>query len=199
MKLYQYLLLLFSFFSFSQGSYNLEVKFKTEITAFDFNSELENQKNRYGDGLKMNYLGDGNFIRTYLNSGKKGNKTQSYNNSTGQLIISYNGSLVVDTIDVNHNTIQLIYKKEIDGESILKLKCKCIVYSGIFKQQIPVKITYCYSEDSPFLDGNLFSNHNDFFMADFYKSTNRPYLKFLMETSDFNLTFTAIKIKKIPL
>ena len=45
MKLYQYLLLLFSFFSFSQGSYNLEVKFKTEITAFDFNSELENQKN----------------------------------------------------------------------------------------------------------------------------------------------------------
>jgi hypothetical protein len=52
MKLYQYLLLLFSFFSFSQGSYNLEVKFKTEITAFDFNYEffpiMKKQNTRQG-------------------------------------------------------------------------------------------------------------------------------------------------------
>lgn len=62
-----------------------------------------------------------------------------------------------------------------------------------------VILNYCYHPKSPKINPNFFSEHNDFFLNEYYKLAKRPYLKFSIETDEFKISYTATELveKKI--
>lgn len=183
----------------AQSTFEGKIKFKTLITKTELstNDFLENYKSTYGDSLIMYYSKSGDFKRIHINAGAFGLKNQFYKSKSGILYLIPRNSFTIDSIDVKENSInKLISKKEAPNEIIMGLDCKCITYTGIEKYNSDeVKITYCYSNSTPKINYSFYTKHQDFFLNDYYKTSERPYLKFLLITPKFSISYTAINMK----
>ena len=194
-------LLLFLFFSFnclySQSSFEGLIKYKTSIEytdAFD-NKIKKGVLNKYGDSLTIFYSKEGFFKRVFHNTGYRGNDFVIYNPQLGTLNHKYNGvkSINVDTTINNSLSLEKITK--VENEKIMDLDCHCYEYEAkSIRTSDLVVLKYCFSSLTPFLNCNLFSKHKDFFMSDFFKLANRPYLKLEMKFKFNTITFTAYNI-----
>ncbi|PHS62233.1 MAG: hypothetical protein COB12_10960 [Flavobacterium sp.] len=182
---------------FGQEYFEGIITFKTEITTTEFASEKlqENLEYNYGDILKVFYKKNGSFIRKYLNTGEYGNNYQIYFNDTGELLITTKGNNKIDTLDVTKNSLKLIEKSIVNNkETIMDLKCDCIIYSSLNERKENVTLEFCYSSNVTELDPNRFQKHNDYFLNNYFSLSKRPYLKFRLKTKELELTFTATEI-----
>jgi hypothetical protein len=177
----------------AQKSFEGDIIFKTTITStkYDDAGFQKETEARFGDSLIMHYNTNG-FVRKHLNSGPNGKKFQTYKGD-GILLID-NGVEKTDPLDVSKNSLVFLLKKKIENQNILGLDCECYRYNGIAEGWRNVRLTYCYSTKTPFVDEKPYVRHEDFFLYDFFKTANRPYLRFIMEIDDFTLDYTAVKI-----
>ncbi len=183
----------------AQSTFEGKINFKTLITKTELSTDdfLENYKSEYGDSLVMFYSKSGDFKRRHINTGAFGLKNQFYKAKSGILYIIPKYSFTMDSIDVKESAIiELISKKEAPNEMIMGLDCKCITYTGIEKYNSDeVKITYCYNNSTPKINHLLYVKHKDFFLNDYYKTAKRPYLKYLLATPKFSISYTAINLE----
>lgn len=189
------LLIFISLLCQAQQSFEGSIKFKTEIS--DAKSEFKEKLiEKYGDSLIVYYSGDGNLRRQYLNSAKDGNDIQIYDPKKGILYQKNKTSTKFDSLDVKINSItKLIRTKKISNEKIMDLDCECIEFIGLSKYKQNVVINYCFNLKTPKVDYNYFAKHNDFFLNDYYKNAERPYLKFSIQTEKFKISQIATEIK----
>ncbi|WP_016991453.1 hypothetical protein [Flavobacterium sp. ACAM 123] len=193
--------LLIALLSFESKAQSFEgtIKFKTEIETYndeknEFKKELEE---RYGDSLLVSFSKTGILKREYLNSSYLGNHIQVYNPAKGILYLRGKNSLKLDSIDVKTNSIEnLISKKKIASERILGLKCECYEYIGISKYNDTVVLNYCFSKKTPKINPLLFEKHIDFFLYDYFESSEKPYVRFIIKTDIFKIVQTATEIKE---
>ena len=189
----------FNFGVYAQKSFEGTIKFKSEIMTTnlskpDFKEKLER---KYGDSLIVFYSQNGNLKRKYLNSGDLGNDFQIFNAKKGMLYLKNKNSVKIDSGNVKINSIiKLIHKKKISNEYIMNLDCECYEYVGLSKFNQNITLTYCFSKLTPKIDFKLFENHNDFFLNEFFQSSERPYLKFSIETEKFKITYFATKMEE---
>lgn len=194
--------LFISFLINAQDSFEGVVTFKTDITvAKKAPKDLLLKLNyKYGDSLQMFYNKEGNFRRKYLNSGEYGGiDTQTYNVEEAKLIIKIKDRKDVQFNDVSINTLKLISFKKIENEYIINLDCECYEYIGKAQNNKKVNLKFCFSKLINKVNIKSFEKYKDFFISDFFKLAERPYLKFEMQTDEFTLKFTAVKISNIDL
>lgn len=199
-KYLTFCILLIFYYSNGQNSFEGIIKFKTEISTTDLSPKDFKQKllTKYGDSSYMYYSKNGDFKRKNINSGKLGVDAQFYNAKKGVIYYIKNDTDKIDITDVKLNSISIIISKDkIANEKIIGLDCECMRYTGITKHNETVTITYCYSLLTPKIDYKLFQKHNDFFLNEYYQSSERPYLKFSLETPRFTLKYTATKIEEV--
>jgi hypothetical protein len=203
-----FLLLFFLFFSskiLSQQYFEGVISFKTAVTATKTIKldVLNNLSNKFGDSLQMFYTREGNFKRKYFNNDETGLDYQTYNAEAGKLFIKNKNSDIVQTSDVSVNSLKLISLNKLDNEMIMNLECECYEYKGRLKEDDNgnqnVVLTFCFSPLLPKVDIKAFENYNDFFINDYFRANERPYLKYIMKTDAFTLSFTAVKIMNIAL
>jgi len=182
---------------FSQKNFEGAIKFKTEIYSNDKNFEQKLEK-KYGDSVIVSYFENGDFKREYLNAARSGNYIQNYDSNKGLLYLRYRNTSKVDTLNTKVNSIvRLKSKKKIGNETIMGLDCECYEYTGVSTYGDDVIINYCFSNQTPKVDSKHFEKHVDFFIYDFFQESQRPYLKFVLETQDFKITQTATEITKL--
>jgi len=187
-------LILFNSKIVAQKSFEGSIKFKTEISADDINFKQKLDK-KYGDSLMVLYSKNGNFKRQYLNSSNTGNDIQIYDPKKGVIFTKNKNSQTINEGDVKINSIvKLISKKKINNETIMNLDCECFEYIGLSKYNQNVILNYCFSNKTPQINYILFEKHNDFFLNEYFQTSQRPYLKFSIETEKFKIVQTATKI-----
>ncbi|WP_452228179.1 hypothetical protein [Lacinutrix sp. MEBiC02404] len=180
-------------------SFEGEIKFAITITTTQKASKSLQQRldDRYGDSLYMYYSKTGDFKRQHINTGKNGIDAQYYNANKGNVIITNKEARIVKELNVMTNSLKFLSKRKIDNEKIMGLDCACYEYLTIWKKKnVDVTLNYCFSLDSPEIDPELFSKHNDFFLNTFYEFTKRPYLKYSMETDQFKLSYSAVELSE---
>lgn len=194
------LLIIFSINTNAQ-SFEGKITFKTEITTSNSSSKdaKQNLTRKYGDSLEIYYSKKGNFKRRYLNTGELGNDYHLFFPDNGKIIFAKNNSTKIDSGYVNTNSITLTEKVKLADEKIMNVDCECYQYKGFYKSDKKANVSYCFSKDTPVIDFKLFEKHKDFFLDDFFKTSQRPYLKFTLETEIFTLTYIATELKKISL
>ncbi|WP_395061982.1 hypothetical protein [Flavobacterium sp.] len=197
---YKFLVALFflSFICNGQKSFEGIVKFKTEITITDsFNEDLkQNLQKKYGDSLLVYYSKNGNIKREYLNSKEFGNDIQIFNSDTGEMIFVKKNIEKILKVDMQQNTLKLLSKRKISNEIIMNLDCECFEYVALSKTNEKLIINYCYSSATPRIDYKLYEKYKDFFMDEYFQTTERPYLKYSMQTKKSKLTFIATNIEE---
>lgn len=187
-----------SFNSLAQKSFEGSIKFKTEISSSA--TAKTNTKKRldkkYGDSLIVFYSNNGNIKRQYLNSDVSGNNIQIYDAKKGMLYFK-NKKSEIDSGNVKVNSItKLISKRKIENETIMNLDCECFEYIGISRYNQNVTLNYCFSKTTPKIDPALFKRHNDFFLNEYFQNSERPYLKFSVQTDEFKILFLATEINE---
>jgi len=180
----------------SQQSFEGVILFKTETEAMNSkNKDLDNElKAKYGDTLKIFYMKTGFFAKKYLNTEPNGFSVNLFDAELGKLeILRKNNNN--ENYDVNENTLELTeleYKKQ--SQNINGLDCNCIIYNAVMKDKQPIKLEYCYSLNTPKIEPKLFEKYKGMYLCDFYERTSRPYLKFSITTSEYQITHTAINL-----
>jgi hypothetical protein len=193
--------LLIALLSFESKAQSFEgtIKFKTEIETYnDENNEFKKElEKKYGDSLLVSYSKIGILKREFLNSSYLGNHIQVYNPTKGILYLRGKNSLKIDSLDVKTNSIvNLISKKKIASEIILGLRCECYEYIGISKYNDKLVLNYCFSSKTPKINPFLFEKHIDFFLYDYFESSEKPYIRFMIKTDEFKILQTATEIKE---
>ena len=182
----------------SKGQNNFEgiIKFSTEITTTELapNGFKKQLNDKYGDSLLMYYSRNGNFRRVHLNNADLGTDSQFYNANNGKLILTHKNSTQIDTLDVTKNSIELVRKNKIESLKIIDLECDCYEYKATSDDMQNVTLNYCFSPKSPKINPKFYSNHNDFFLNEYYSLAKRPYLKFSIETEFFKITYLAAEL-----
>ena len=197
--LFIFLLSIVSKVSYGQKSFEGSIKFSTKISiSKDAPPEYNDLPKIYGDSLIMYYSNYGNFKRIHLNTADFGNETQFYDAGKGITYFTYKNQ-EKDSLDMSKNSLKLLKKQQIANEKILKKNCECWEYDSVDYEGDYALITFCFSNKSPFIDSNLFSKHEDFFLSDFFQYAKHPYLKFSLKTKKFTLTYIAEELieKKI--
>ncbi len=141
--------------------------------------------------LLMYYSGNGNFRRIHLNSSEFGADSQYYFANKAKLYFTNKNSSQVDSLDTKENSLKLLSKGKIENQKILDLDCECYEFKAISKFNQNVTLNYCYNLKSPAINPELYSDHNDFYLNEYYKLAKRPYLKFSIETDEFKITYLA--------
>lgn len=155
---------------------------------------------KYGDSMQMFYSKEGNFKRKFINSNKYGGLDyQTYNADDEKLFIKDKDAELVKTNDVSVNTLKLISFNQIENEFIVNLDCECYQYVGQAANKKMVTLQFCYSSLMNKINVAAFEKYNDFFVNDYFKKAERPYLKYSMTLDDFSLKFTAVKIENTDL
>lgn len=185
----------------SNGKNNFEgiIKFSIKITTTELAPDgFQKQLNdKYGDSLLMYYSRNGNFRRVHLNSSEFGVDSQYYYADKDKLYFTNKDSSQIDSLDIKENSLKILLSKEkIDNQKILDLDCDCYEFKAISKYNQNVTLNYCYNLKSPEINPELYSNHNDFYLNEFYKLAKRPYLKFSIKTEEFEITYLATELTK---
>ncbi len=184
----------------STGQNNFEglVKFSTKITTTELAPDgFQKQLNdKYGDSLLMYYSRNGNFKRVHLNSAEDGSDSQFYFSKKAKLYITKKNSSQIDSLDTKENSLKLLSRGKIDNDKIMDLDCECYEFKAISKYNQNVILNYCYNSESPQINPELYSEHNDFYLNEFYILAERPYLKFSIETEVFKITYLATELTK---
>ncbi|QNJ98151.1 hypothetical protein ALE3EI_1594 [Constantimarinum furrinae] len=181
---------------YGQKSFEGIVKFSTEITTTELAPEgfKNHLYNKYGDSLLMYYSSNGNFRRVHLNSSESGADSQYYFANKAKLYFTNKNSSQVDSLDVKENSLKLLSKGKIENQKILDLDCECYEFkaTSIYNQNLT--LNYCYNIESPKINPKLYSDHNDFFLNEYYEIAKRPYLKFSIETEVFKIIYLATEL-----
>lgn len=187
---FTFFVLLTIYFCNAQKSFEGKIKFSTKISiASGSESDYGDLPLEYGDSLIMYYSSSGNFKRLHLNSDEFGKESQFFIAKTGMIYFTSKNKKK-DSLNVTINSLKLIELKKIASEKILNKNCDCWEYKARNNDGI-YSIKYCFSDETPRINSNLFTKHKDFFLSDFFEFAKRPYLKFSLETKDFTLTYLA--------
>ncbi|WP_405207129.1 hypothetical protein [Aquimarina sp. LLG6339-5] len=182
----------------SNGQNNFEgiIKFSTEIITTELAPDgFQKQLNdKYGDSLLMYYSGNGDFRRIHLNSSEFGADSQYYFSNKAKLYFTNKNSSKVDSLSTKENSLKLLSKGKIDNQKILNLDCECYEFNAISKYDQNVTLNYCHNINSPEINPELYSDHNDFYLNEYYKLAKRPYLKFSIKTKEFKITYSATEL-----
>ncbi|NQX76730.1 hypothetical protein [Gilvibacter sp.] len=180
----------------------------TGVVTFDIDFEFEkhfsitnrvNYLTQYGEQALMFYMPTGDTARKYLDANGEPTMYQLYSQKAGELLfVDANGEDIWDRLDTTGNSLELLNFKEVESEVLAGLENSCYeYYSKDIKSGEEVLVYFCASEHAPKLDYRLLSNHVEYYLADFYKMTERPYLKYQLVTNDFTMTFNATKIEEM--
>ncbi|WP_028374936.1 hypothetical protein [Leeuwenhoekiella sp. MAR_2009_132] len=169
------------------------IKFSTEITTTELAPEgFQKQLNdKYGDSLLMYYSVNGNFRRVHLNSAEFGADSQYYFAKKAKLYFTNKNNSQVDSLDTRENSLKLLSKGKIKNQKIMNLDCECYEFKAISIYNQNVTLNYCYNSESPKINPELYSDHNDFYLNEYYGLAKRPYLKFSIKTEEFKITYLA--------
>lgn len=196
-----YIILPFLFLFFiarPQDTFVGTIKFKTKIELNGSASE-ETYKRisaTYGDGMEMFYNRNGNFIRRYFNSGEAGLESEKFAYKGNKLYIKMKNIQNEIIRDVSINSLKFISSKKIPNEYIMNLDCECYEYVSEDERGKTLKINYCFSKLFNKIYTKIFEKYKDYFISDFFITHKRPYLKYVLQTDEFTLTFSAIKYEK---
>jgi hypothetical protein len=181
--------------TFGQKNFEGSIKFRTEVLSddLDFKKEIEE---KYGDSLLVFYSKSGKLKREYLNSKDSGNYIQIYYPENNFLYFKYRNKPKIDSTDVSINSVKLTSKKRIAKEKIMNLDCECFEYKGISKYGQNVTLNYCFSDLIRKVNFKFFEKHIDFFLNDYFQISERPYLKFSIQTDEFKISQTATQINE---
>ncbi len=155
-------------------------------------------ESKFGDTLITYYHKNGDVLRKYKGSGLNGNDYHIYKKNENSYFIKRNNSDTIYSFNANINSVNLKSKyKEINDVYILNQKCSSVVYEGFSANgNQNTKVTFFYS-GKPIVNHELYKNWKDLFINDFFKTAKSPFLKYQLETDNFTLEITAIKIKKM--
>ncbi len=78
----------------------------------------------------------------------------------------------------------------------MNLDCECFEYKGISKYGQNVTLNYCFSDLIRKVNFKFFEKHIDFFLNDYFQISERPYLKFSIQTDEFKISQTATQINE---
>ncbi len=197
-----HIIILLSFFCQAQNGFEGKIKFVNHI---DINQKVpegfeKTLNNKYGDSLEMIYSKKGFFKRRYINTGESGNDYQLYFPENGKFVIVKKNATKIDTGSVTVNSLKLKSFTQIKSEKIMNLDCDCYEYkTSRSSNGTEVILNYCFSKTLTKLDPILFKKHEDFFLSDFFRKSERPYLKFSMKVPAFTITYIATEIIEKPI
>ena len=78
----------------------------------------------------------------------------------------------------------------------MDLDCECYEFKAVSKYDQNVTLNYCFNSRSPKINPELYSNHKDFYLNEYYEFAERPYLKFSIETEEFKITYLATELNE---
>ncbi|WP_370091336.1 hypothetical protein, partial [Winogradskyella sp.] len=119
---------------------------------------------------------------------------QYYFANKAKLYFTNKKSSQIDSLDTKENSLKLLNKGKIKNQKILDLDCECYEFKAIIKFNQTVTLNYFYNSESPKINPELYSDHNDFYLNEYYELAKRPYLKFSIETEEFKITYLAIEL-----
>jgi hypothetical protein len=194
-------LILLSFFSYSQNSFEGVISFNMKFTSKDslenVRIEKENQfKLMEGDSIKMFYSKHGHIKHEYLNSSDSG--IEYY------LILS-NGmrvrKLKTGNIDKPNSKIKFLGKFRTENQIVMGMNCECYQYKFKTPTIKLITETFCFNNATPLIDYKLFSLENNRIDRDFFETAERPFLKHTIESPNYLIDYTAyrLKIENVPI
>ncbi len=188
-------------FAFSQNYFEGVITFKTEFTVSDSAEPnlLNKLHYKYGDSLKMYYSKLGDFKRKYINSGDAGNEYQTFLSKKKTLYTKVKNKNYAVPVDVTINSLVILKKVKLPQEDILNISCDCTQYNAKTSDNKDIALVYCYGKQSEMINFAAMEHYSDFFLNDFFITTQRPYLKFSMIAEDYTLTYTALNMESTDL
>ncbi|MEZ4818254.1 MAG: hypothetical protein R2776_09855 [Flavobacteriaceae bacterium] len=201
--------LLLSFLVFAITSIGVEaqdffegvIHFSIEYTIIDSSSGVtEKMLNEiYGNKAEMYYSSNGDFKIKYSNSRNITTEADAdyYFAGKNYLYATYTLESRIDSTNITHESSKLLSFEKQKNQRILSKDCDCYEYKAIDKYKEPANFTYCFSKESPSINAERYTNFKHFYLGDFFKISQKPYLKFSYEMDGYIMTFVASKLTEM--
>ena len=190
-KILTLILLMITFLMNSQNSFEGVINYSVEVEVTKDSLFLKQKLEKfYGKDISMFYWKDGHFRINY------NEKYGIYSPTTGKLILykkeGFKGN-------ASMGKLHFLAKRKVSNEIVLGKICDCYEYKTEDVKGVEERITYCFSKETPWIDYRLFNTCKDFFLKEYYETTERPYLKYIEENKYQKITWTAkdIEIKQL--
>ena len=172
-----------------------EIHFKTSVeTSSTIEGWEESVLEMFGDTVIMTYFEEGGFERIHLNTQGDNAIIKETFTPNSDFTLVEKGDGTIDTLFINFNAI-LEGKRMSDAqEQILDLTCTCLNFEGKGPQNELVKMTYCGSSAYHLLESTGFFSYRDWYLDEYFRNLNSPYLKHVSLVGDTKLEQTAFKI-----
>ncbi|MEZ4858634.1 MAG: hypothetical protein R2781_07470 [Flavobacteriaceae bacterium] len=184
---------------YAQDSFEGVIQFSIEYTIVDSSSGISEKmlKDIYGDRAEMYYSRNGDFKIKYRNSHNITTEADAdyYFVAKDHLYSTYTLKSKIDSTNITKELSELLTFEKQKNQKILGKECDCYIYKAIDEYKEPVNFTYCFSEGSPIINPDRYTKYTHFYLRDFFKISQRPYLKFSYEIEGYIMSFTATKLE----
>jgi|GEM_PF-3486745 len=182
----------------AQNSFEGMIQFSIEVYASEAAPDDTEQllKDIYGNRAELYFASNGDFRLQYKHSrGTRVDADADYFFVGKDYLYSTNTlNRKVDSTNITKEPAQLLAFTQLNNERILGKDCECYEYKAIDNYKEPAIFTYCFSPESPTINPEHYTNYKHFFLGDFFKIAQRPYVKFSYQIEDYRVTFTATKL-----
>jgi PBP1b-binding outer membrane lipoprotein LpoB len=166
------------------------IKYTTKLESKTSRITTDKLQQLYGDTMIV-YIKNGNYKMTYNGVDVKdiyylNNKNNQYTYRKG-----IDTLFVTDCNKENRKLISSEFRKE--KENIINRQCKALI-----NNLGDTKNNYWF-DTSIYVNPEHFKSHKFGYVNMYYQKANSPWLKYLYEGKNFNLTHTAVEIREIPL
>jgi hypothetical protein len=132
----------------------------------------------------------------YVNSGDDGLMSITFNKNNGELFYKYKNKEDNGSTSVAAGVFKTIRKQNLENEFILGMECSCYEYvTTRHDEKGEVVIQYCYSDETSFVNADFFKLYKERCLYDFFKTSNRPYMKLSLKTDRKTIVYTATNIE----
>ncbi|MFT3796497.1 hypothetical protein [Flavobacterium sp.] len=175
-----------------EGIINFKVKIETHKDSIELNRKLID---KYGEDISMYYFKNASLSVNYLDNNGKILYYSKFSPTTGIMTTHFKNKGVENVKKSSTIELAFLEKRKIANENIIGKDCECFEYKTEDRSALIYKLTYCFSSKTPKIDYRNFKECKDFFMKEYYETSERPYLKYIIENKFMKVTWEAQDIQ----
>jgi len=172
-----------------EGTINYTITFTPKSSANNTFSAMQEQ--RYGDKMKLFIKQNGDLRREFPNSGPNGFRSVLFKADTNKQFMRWRNVDTLYAANAAVNNLRFISEKELPGEKIKGVTCKCYLISGIdLKNKQRVSLTYFYPVNKEYINPAPHMSYKDFFFDKVSEKMQAPFYKLIMDMGKYSITLT---------
>ena len=152
---------------------------------------------KYGDTMLLFISSNGDYLRTYINTGDMGWDFTSYSHSENTVYAKWKNIDTVFWYPATDTSIQLKTMNIGEDALIMNQKCKSIFIESYFPLDSSNLSMSLYYSGYPKANPELYKNHKDSFYDLVYPMSKSHFLMMISDMGDFTITYKAIAIEEV--